>query len=353
MPRLITSAHSLVTAIVFNGSDGSAPAEIVYLPEGSHKITPLSQKEGITVHVPAEKGESIAAALNADLQKRMGEAVKPWTDFEHTRKFPASGYPTAFRYEKGKGIMAAMDWSKSGREAVEGRDVRYFSPEFYVDENGVPSGIPARGPLGGLVTEPAFREIGPIAASDAADHHHHQSTNTMSKLIFAALAISAAADNAEQEAVQAINKLKEDHRTVTASLAEKENKIKELEAKVTASEAKEKKALQERADTLVKAAVADGRIAPKDDDKQTKFRERIAAGDSFAEEMLSQLPKSADVTSPVIKGGGQTVAAAATPFEAKAQQLVTAGAAPDIDTALCIVASEDPAAYGEYLKSLG
>jgi hypothetical protein len=65
MSRLISSAHALVTAIAFDGGEsGKAPAEIVYLPEGSHKITPLSQKEGITVHVPAEKGEAIAAALN-------------------------------------------------------------------------------------------------------------------------------------------------------------------------------------------------------------------------------------------------------------------------------------------------
>ena len=352
MSRLIFSSHSLVTAIAFNGGeDGKAPAEIVYLPEGSHKITPLSQKEGITVHIPAEKGEAIAAALNADLQKRMGDQVKPWTDFEHTRKFPASGYPTAFRYEKGKGIMAAMDWSKSGREAVEGRDVRYFSPEFYVDDNGVPSGIPMRGPLGGLVTEPAFREIGPIAASDAADQH--QSTTTMSKLIFAALAISAAAENAEQEAVQAINKLKSDHSTVTASLAEKETKIRELEAKVTASEAKEKKALQERADTLVKAAVADGRILPKDEDKQNKFREKISAGDSFAEEILAQLPKLNGGLDKQVFTAANGKPVTASGFEAKAQQLVTAGSAPDLDTALGIVASEDPEAYNEYLKSLG
>lgn len=347
--KLITSAHSLVTAIAFEGGEGAkAPAEIVYLPEGSHKISPLSQKDGITVHVPAEKGEAIAAALNADLQKRMGDQVKPWTDFEHTRKFPASGYPTGFRYEKGKGVMAAMDWSKSGREAVEGRDVRYFSPEFYVDDNGVPSGIPMRGPLGGLVTEPAFREIGPIAASDAGEQEPN-TTTTMSKLIFAALAISAAAEHAESEAVQAIDKLKV--KAADADRLEKENA--ELKRKITASEDAAAAARKERADTLVKAAVADGRILPKDEDKQNKFREKISAGDSFAEEILAQLPK--------LNGGleKQVVTAAngkpvtASGFEAKAQQLVTAGQAPDIDTALGIVASEDPEAYNEYLKSLG
>jgi phage I-like protein len=353
MSRLITSAHSLVTAIAFDGGEGGkAPAEIVYLPEGSHKITPLSQKDGVTVHVPAEKGEAIAAALNADLQKRMGDQVKPWTDFEHTRKFPASGYPTAFRYEKGKGIMAAMDWSKSGREAVEGRDVRYFSPEFYVDDNGVPSGIPMRGPLGGLVTEPAFREIGPIAASDAGEQEPNTNP-TMSKLIFAALAISAAAENAETEAVSLIEKMKQENQALKASVADKDKEIAALMGEKTRIEAAAADARKERADTLVQAAVADGRILPKDEDKQNKFREKISAGDSFAEEILAQLPK--------LNGGldKQVVTAAsgkpvtASGFEAKAQSLVTAGAAPDIDTALGIVASEDPEAYNEYLKSLG
>lgn len=161
MNTLITGTHLIEASVA------GAPTEIVFIPEGSHKITPQSHPKGVTISLPPERGEEIAAKLNATLQRRLGENVKPWFDFEHSRKFPASGYPTSFRYQPGKGIMAVVDWSGSGKRAIDSRDVRYFSPEFLIDEAGVPHDLPQRGPLGGLVTEPAFRQIQPLAASEA------------------------------------------------------------------------------------------------------------------------------------------------------------------------------------------
>ncbi len=145
----------------------SAPLEIVFIPEGSHRITPQSHPKGITVNLPPHRGQEIVARLQKSLENRLQQNVKPWFDFEHTRRFPAAGYPTAFRYEAGKGIIATVEWSASGSKAIEGRDVRYFSPEFHVDTEGFPVAIPEKGPAGGLVTEPAFREITPLAASHA------------------------------------------------------------------------------------------------------------------------------------------------------------------------------------------
>lgn len=155
----------MIAILARNAHAATAPAEIVFLPEGRHKLTPKSHPKGIDVNVPADRGEAIAAAFNRDLAKRGN--VRGWLDFEHSRKHPASGYPTSFRYQPGEGIMASIEWSASGRAAVEGRDVMYFSPEFYVDRDGVPTNLPDRGPIGGLVTEPAFREMRRIAASEA------------------------------------------------------------------------------------------------------------------------------------------------------------------------------------------
>jgi hypothetical protein len=163
-PPLHHRVNTLIAALDSALPEGLA-TEIVFIPEGSHRITPQSHPKGIVVHLPPEKGASVAARLQEILEKRLQENVKPWFDFEHTRKFPASGYPTAFRYEAGRGVIATVEWSSSGRNAIDGRDVRYFSPEFYIDKEGVPNGVPERGPLGGLVTEPAFREIPAIAAS--------------------------------------------------------------------------------------------------------------------------------------------------------------------------------------------
>jgi phage I-like protein len=55
----------------------------------------------------------------------------------------------------------------AGKAAIEGKDFSYLSPSFLIDDNGIPSGLPERGPLAALVNEPAFREIPRIAASDA------------------------------------------------------------------------------------------------------------------------------------------------------------------------------------------
>lgn len=343
----------LIFAALASAIGDGIPTEIVYMPEGSHTITPWvdGKPKTITVHVPADKGAAIAAVLQASLAEREKSNVRPWFDFEH-KNGAASALPKSFRYEPGKGIMCAVEWTGAGRQAIEGKDFSYLSPTFLLDDDGSPSGLPSRGPLASLLNEPAFREIPRIAASDAADITPN-TTPAMSKLIFAALAISAAAENAETAAVHAIEKLKTDHQTVSAANATLEAENKGLKAKVEAAEAEALKTRKERADTLVKAAVADGRIAPKDTDKQDKFRAKIEAGDTFAEEILAQFPKlNQGLDKPVVLAAdGKPVQAS--DFEGKARALVTAGSAKDIDEAFGHVAAADPAAYSEYLKTLG
>lgn len=338
----------------FATSVSTSDTEIVYLPEGKHQITAtVNGKPGtVTVNVPADKGAQIAAKLQAALAERQKDNVRPWFDFEHKRGM-ASGLPKSFRYEPGRGIMAALEWTGSGKAAIEGKDFSYFSPEFYLGDDGIPDGLPKRGPLGGLVNEPAFREIPRIAASDAADDHQPNDPPAMSKLIFAALAISAAAENAETEAVKAIEALKVKAADAEGKATRLETENADLKKKVDASDAEVKKVRKDRADTLIKAAVADGRIAPKDEATQTKFREKIEAGDTFAEEMLEMLPKAnSGLDRPIVTAGAPVNQGAATTFETKAQALVTAGQAKTIDEAFELVAASDPTAYGEYLKSL-
>lgn len=344
----------LVTAAFANALpiDG-VPKEIVYVPEGLSKITPFvdGKPKEIEVRVDAANGQKVAAALQADLDKRLADNVRPWIDFEH-KGGASAGNPKSFRYEPGKGVILAMEWSKSGKEAIKGKDYSYFSPTFLLGKDGVPNGLPKRGPVGGMVNEPAFREIPRIAAKDGKDPKTEK-TETMSKLIFAALAISASAENAEADAVKAIEQLKTDKKTVDAKLADAEKERDELREKVKTIEAKQAEDRKERAETLVKAAQADGRIAPKDEETANKFREKIEAGDSFAEEILAQMPKQHEgLEKPLIKAGSGGKVSDAHEFEKKAQQLVEAKQAPDIDTAFGMLADSDPEAYGSYLATL-
>lgn len=344
----------LVTATFTSAIPKNAPGEIVYIPVGSSKINAtVSGKPGeITVNLPLDKGSTIAAALQSALAKRLESTVRPRLAFDHSRTGPASGHPSAFSFDPARGIILAANWSNSGRAAIEGGDYGYFSPTFLIDDDGFPSGLPDKGEIGSLVDEPAFRGIGLIAAADTDPTTENQPSNTMSKLIFAALAISAAAENAESEAVTAIKKLQSDHSTVSAANSTLETENATLKAKVEAAEAETKKTRKDRADTLVKAAVADGRILPKDEDKQTKFREKIEAGDTFAEEILSQLPKLNQGLDKAIVMGSDGKPVQGTGFEAKAQALVTAGDAKTLDDAFATVAASDPSGYSDYLATL-
>lgn len=330
----------LITALDRTPSINGEPKSIVYIPEGIHTIRPTvgGSPETITVKMEPEQGEKVAAAFQGKLDSMLTQNVRPFLDFDH-KEGPASGLPKRFHYEKGKGLMLEVEWTGKGRKAIEGKDYSYFSPTFYKGDDGVPSGIPERGPLGSLVNSPAFRDIPRIAAADARDQHENQE-KTMSKLIFAALAINASADNAEADAVKAIEKLKTDHASVKASLTSAEQERDELKAKVEAAN-------KSRAESLVKAAVADGRIAPKDEDKQAKFLDKIEAGDTFAEEILAQLPKSFDgIDQDVITAGADKPANTGNRIEAaQAKARAELGSSADFQLVWARAAEIDPKAF--------
>lgn len=299
MQTLISAA---ITTFV---GDADAPAEIVYLPEGTHHINPSvnGKPAKVTVNVPAEKGAEIAASFQKALDERNKQNVRAWFDFEHKRG-TASALPKSFRYEQGKGIMVALEWTGAGRTAIEGKDFSYFSPEFYLGDDGIPDGLPERGPLGGLVNEPAFREIPRIAAADTvAQSSSQQSSKPQDmKHLLAKLQINPSAEDAETAAITKITAMESTQDAATKRIAELEAELAELKKAKEEAEAKSLAAASERADSIVAAAVTDGRLAPKDKASQDKYRTRIAAGDEFAAEVLATLPKLHTVeTTPIVK----------------------------------------------------
>jgi hypothetical protein len=83
-------------------------------------------------------------------------------------------------------------------------------------------------------------------------------------------------------------------------------RLASVEASNASLQAQVQSAAKERAAALVLAAVTDGRIPAKDEDKQTKFREKIEAGDTFAEEILAQLPQhNQGLGTPIVRAFGQ------------------------------------------------
>ena len=290
-------SHVLISSALACALRGEgAPDEIVFLPEGSHKLKPQSHPKGIVVNLPAEQGEAVAAAFNEALAMRGN--VKAWCDFEHTRRHPVSCYPTGFRYEWGTGIVAMVEWSKSGRDAVEGRDARFFSPEFFIGKDGVPTGLPERGPVGALCTEPAFREIPAIAASDADDDETEQREPFMNALVTLVSCgllsdAEAARDGADQLAAERLR--------VTCAEAAKvpalEKELAELRAERKDEKVKAGLALFDRA---VKAGLA----GAADEREKAKYLTAAESND-LAMQLLTEKVEAAeatgaDITRPII-----------------------------------------------------
>lgn len=303
MARLVTA---MVHALPAPPEGAGIPNEIVYIPEGTHAITAKvdGKVQTIPVSMRPEKGVAVAAQFQSDLERNQKANVRPWFDFEHKRG-AASALPQSFRYEPGRGVMCAVEWTGAGKTAVQGRDFSYFSPEFLNGDDDVPAGLPDRGPLGALVNEPAFREIPRIAASDESNNQK----KVMSLLILATVGLlsadEAARENATELATSRVQAMKGD----SSKIADLDAKIKALQAERDkldneAQEAKVKAAdaSKSRAESLVAAAAADGRIAPKDDKTKGFYVRLITAGDAEAEEALASLPKTgADLTSKIVK----------------------------------------------------
>lgn len=145
--------------------DGEAPAQILYLPKGRSTIHARVNGEPKTVSV--EVNEGTAALLQSQLRERLAKPVKPRGFFNHRQNGPASFIPTeaGFIWDEKRGVILNVDWSKSGREAIEGRDYNHFSPSFKIDDKDQVVGLSDSGPeIGSLTNSPAFEHIGEIAA---------------------------------------------------------------------------------------------------------------------------------------------------------------------------------------------
>ena len=399
MKTLVTAA--LASSLVSIG--GEPPAEILFLPEGDHEITPTvdGKPKTIRVKVPAARGNEIAARLQAALAERHAGQVRPHLAFQH-QTGAASGIPKSFRYEAGKGVMCSVEWSGSGAAAIRNKDFSYFSPVFLIGDDGTPESLPAKGELGSLVNEPAFRNIGLIAAGDAGAGDDR---------FYRDLAAATAGELASEEEAKAfLAEYGSDGNKSPEQRMKEREKAEALEAEEAGKEL-EKRAGQLVAsgqattfeDGMVQAAEADNAlylaacaspvIRQDTKEKLKQMREQsqpnaneqlfeIASGfrksgkakdDDEAHLMACEsrpdlyqqledakeanmkkcnpVPKKDSTVEPAFSAWRSRLIFSSD-FEGKARALVTAGDAKDIDEAFGLVAAADPAAYSAYLKTL-
>jgi phage I-like protein len=388
MKHLITAALASSLASIGN----EPPAEIVFLPEGEHQITATvdGKPKTITVNVPASKGDEIAQRLQSSLTERHAGNVRPHLAFQH-QVGAASGIPQKFRYQPGKGVMLAVDWSGSGAAAIRNKDYSFFSPVFLMEEDGTPGTLPEKGEVGSLVNEPAFRSMPRIAAADAGAGDDRFYRN---------IAVNAGLGeiSSEEDAKWALAEYGPDGNK-DAKMREKDREAKATEDADAAEKELEKRARQHVASGeaasleagLIMAAQADGALyltacaapAIREETKEKLARLREASKPNAHEqlfEIASAFLKSGkakdddeahlmacesrpdlfeqleDAKEAAMKKSNpdpkKSATVGASDFEAKARNLVTAGTAATLNEALGLVAASDPSAYTTYLASL-
>ena len=150
---------------------GSAtvPDVILYMPSGTHRITPSQGGKPVTVVV-------LINELSADRMEQQRQALaagggKPFFSVQHNTQI-AAFWPSRFFWDTRpdptgavvSGVWASGEWSQAGKDAVEGKNFRSFSPTFFVDKISVDAEDPAQvqcnpdAPLniGALENDPAF-----------------------------------------------------------------------------------------------------------------------------------------------------------------------------------------------------
>ena len=252
-----TMTPILVTANAREISE--APEWVMYMPAGDSEINASVSGRASRVHVKVDKetADTLETSFNS-IQSAGGP--DPYVGFDHNPG-PAGFWPKAFKWEE-DGVYVKAEWTDTGKSGVEGRSYRYFSPTFLLNrETGKIEGLPAKGEIGSLVNNPAFRGIKAVTANET------NQTNTMTDIEIDALK----ADNAKLNATVA---------ALEKSLAE--NK-------------------KTQATAAVAAAVKAGQIAPQDTATQEKWVSLILASDS-ATSLLEALPKTIKVTDARLTG---------------------------------------------------
>lgn len=249
------------------------PEWIMWMPAGNHSIRARQGQRSITATVRVDR-DTAATAAQALREHQAAGKQRPYLDFDHDHT-AASAWPCEFAWRDGAapGVYCRVQWSADGAQAVAGRSYRAFSPSFYLEEEKV-TGAPFV--MGGLVNDPAFRDIEPLWAARAADDNANPNPHPMPDTKDVELAAKQAeidrlktecaalkADALDTETTQALE-------AKTAELAAAQRKVAELED-AAASRAKRD------ADAIVASAVARGVLPPKDDAAQTRWRDLIVA----------------------------------------------------------------------------
>jgi hypothetical protein len=290
-------------------ADAPLPAEIVWMPAGTHEISAYNAANEIW------KGTVICDQAGAQLVQASYERIrasgkKVRLDEAH-KGAGATAWVQGFSWDPSRGIIAAVEWTSLGEQLVRGKVYTSFSPEFAVNKQTKRvSAIWPNFPAGGLVNEPAFGAAMPAliaarlagaesSANPAPDGSSgNQNNRTMKDLliqILAALAVSHPADATEEQLTGLVAKNTDRLKAAASDNAHLKTQLAEYEtlkaqlADYETLKAEAVKRIKADADVAVKAAVARGAIPIKDEKIQAQWRGLIESNAAHIE-LLNALP---------------------------------------------------------------
>ena len=246
---LTNLAH--ITALALNAEADQAPEWIQLLPAGPK----VSGRDGREWLVP--NPEAVVSAF------RENGGLLP-IDFEHATQVkgekgeaaPAVGWIKGMEVREGQ-VWARVEWLEAARTAIASKGYRYVSPVFAFTKAAK---IITRMVSAGLTNQPNLQLAALNSEGDQED-------NAMDKAILEALGLSEGAS--ETDVLTAINKMKSDEATAK-NRAENPDSAKfapraDLELalnKVKTFEKAEADREEEAVNTVIDAAIENGKIAP-------------------------------------------------------------------------------------------
>jgi hypothetical protein len=270
------------------------PQSIMFFPQGKQRIFPLINGKPASSPIDLDIDASVVGKLQADLEKRQADNVRPHGNFDH-RPGAAAFLPKKFHWKDGEGIYLDLQWTGSGQRAIKDKDYSYFSPTFILSPEGKIAGLPQSGAIGSLTNDPAFRSIKRIAAARVGPDDDDQGDNMTNPVITQCVALGLIQDSDDMEV--AATQLAT---TVTALQARVEGAEAQL-AEYRVREADAKKALAVEA---VDAAIAEGRLPGKNIEIRTFWVNAMSANPESTRKALAALvPNPALKTVITIKHG--------------------------------------------------
>jgi phage I-like protein len=296
--------HGPIQARLPDIDEKQPPSQIVWLPAGEHQISAGTSKGGSWTGA-VKATEAGARAAQASLLRTIAAGRAAWIDFNH-EDGKAAGWIKSFEWDPSRGILANVEWTPGGLEALKGKEFRSFSPTFTLNrETSEVSGLWEGHAAGGLVNAPAFGAAMPALAARLAGAESTASTasggspdnpNTMptdqSNTVLASNGTQPASDATTHAASL----------TSDAIVASLKNDIDALKARELA--------LRKRAaKSAVDVAVARGAIKKEDTALQARWTALLETDEQNAE-LLAALPGTEKPAAVIVEVGASAPATA-------------------------------------------